>query len=183
MAEGWTKDWERRIVNGVYPLRRFLGRSNHSVVFLTEYKAQGIVPSRDQDPAGQSGADGGATGSLEDRGDTVASSLDPASRLGALPTRRAQFSVRRDGLCGTAPGPAASQPRADAPRGARPAAGTLDALAYLHGHNLVQGGLKPSNFLVVHDQLKLASDTVRPAGEGSGTPFHRCTTPRKPTTA
>jgi serine/threonine protein kinase len=41
---------------------------------------------------------------------------------------------------------------------------TLDALAYLHGKNLVQGGLKPPNFLAVGDQLKLASDTIRPAG-------------------
>ena len=42
MTEDWTKQWERRIVNGVYPLRRFLGRSNHSVVFLTECVAQNI---------------------------------------------------------------------------------------------------------------------------------------------
>jgi TonB family protein len=44
---------------------------------------------------------------------------------------------------------------------------TLDALAFLHRKNLVQGRLKPANFLVVNDQLKLASDTVRPAGEPS----------------
>src|ERR1700675_159667 len=43
MTEDWTKEWERRIVNGVYPLRRFLGRSNHSVVFLTECKAQNVA--------------------------------------------------------------------------------------------------------------------------------------------
>ena len=43
MAEEWTKEWERRIVNGVYPLRRFLGRSNHSVVFLTESSAQNVA--------------------------------------------------------------------------------------------------------------------------------------------
>ena len=42
---------------------------------------------------------------------------------------------------------------------------TLDALAFLHRKDLVQGQLKPANFLVVNDQLKLASDTVRPAGE------------------
>ena len=41
----------------------------------------------------------------------------------------------------------------------------LDALAFLHRKNLVQGQLKPANFMVVGDQLKLASDTVRPAGE------------------
>ena len=43
MTEDSTKEWERRVVNGVYPLRRFLGRSNHSVVFLTEYKAQNLA--------------------------------------------------------------------------------------------------------------------------------------------
>jgi TonB family protein len=41
---------------------------------------------------------------------------------------------------------------------------TLDALAFLHGRNLVHGQLKPPNILVVDDQLKLASDTIRPAG-------------------
>src|SRR6202030_6429 len=41
----------------------------------------------------------------------------------------------------------------------------LDALAFLHGQSLVQGELKPANLLVVNDQLKLASDNVRPAGE------------------
>jgi serine/threonine protein kinase len=44
---------------------------------------------------------------------------------------------------------------------------TLDALAFLHRKNLVQGQLKPPNFLVVNDQLKLASDTIRRAGEST----------------
>ena len=44
---------------------------------------------------------------------------------------------------------------------------TLNALAFLHGKSLVQGQLKPSNILAVDDQLKLASDTVRPAGEST----------------
>jgi TonB family protein len=44
---------------------------------------------------------------------------------------------------------------------------TLDALAFLHSRNLVHGQLKPSNVLVVADELKLASDTVRPAGEAA----------------
>ena len=42
---------------------------------------------------------------------------------------------------------------------------TLNALEFLHRANLAQGGLKPSNVLVVGDQLKLASDTVRVIGE------------------
>jgi hypothetical protein len=43
---------------------------------------------------------------------------------------------------------------------------TLDALAFLHGRTLVQGQLKPANILVVGDQLKLASDTIRRVGTG-----------------
>jgi TonB family protein len=43
----------------------------------------------------------------------------------------------------------------------------LDALAFLHGQDLVQGQLKPTNILVVGDQLKLAADTVRRLSEGA----------------
>jgi TonB family protein len=42
----------------------------------------------------------------------------------------------------------------------------LDALAFLHGRSMLQGQLKPSNILVVGDQLKLASDTIRRVSEG-----------------
>jgi TonB family protein len=41
---------------------------------------------------------------------------------------------------------------------------TLDALAFLHREKWIQGQLKPSNFLVVNDHLKLAIDTIRPVG-------------------
>jgi TonB family protein len=44
---------------------------------------------------------------------------------------------------------------------------TLNALAFLHGRNLVQGQLKPANILVVGDQLKLASDRIRRVSEGT----------------
>src|SRR3569833_4758018 len=43
----------------------------------------------------------------------------------------------------------------------------LDGLAFLHTRNQVQVQLKPSNILVVGEQLKLASDTIRPAGEAA----------------
>jgi TonB family protein len=44
---------------------------------------------------------------------------------------------------------------------------TLDALAFIHGQNLVHGQLKPANILGVGDQLKLASDTIRRVGEST----------------
>jgi TonB family protein len=42
-----------------------------------------------------------------------------------------------------------------------------DALAYLHGQGLVHGNLKPSNVLGVGDAVKITSDTVSP-GDPSG---------------
>jgi outer membrane biosynthesis protein TonB len=42
---------------------------------------------------------------------------------------------------------------------------TLQALSFLHARNLVQGQLKPANMLAVGDNLKLATDTVRPISE------------------
>ena len=41
----------------------------------------------------------------------------------------------------------------------------LSALNFLHRNGLVQGQVKPTNLLVVGDQLKLASDTIRSAGK------------------
>jgi TonB family protein len=42
---------------------------------------------------------------------------------------------------------------------------TLGALEYLHRAHMAHGSLQPSNVLVVGDQLKLASDTLRFIGE------------------
>lgn len=40
----------------------------------------------------------------------------------------------------------------------------LDALSYIHSQGMAHGHLKPSNILVVNDQLKLSSDSLQPVG-------------------
>jgi TonB family protein len=168
MAEGWTKDWERRIVNGVYPLRRFLGQSDHSVVFLTDHKGQNIIRAAIKIlPANP------ALTEAQLAHWRTAATLSHPHLMRFLDSGRCQLGghdflfvvmdYAEQNLGQLLPS------RALTPLEVRDLLpGTLDALAYLHGQNLVQGGLKPSNFLVVHDQLKLASDTVRPAGESPG---------------
>ena len=41
----------------------------------------------------------------------------------------------------------------------------LDALSYLHERGFVHGALKPSNIMVVENQLKLSVDSIEVAGK------------------
>jgi serine/threonine protein kinase len=165
--EIWTK-WESQIVNGLFPLRRFLGRSNHSVVFLTEFRAQNLpkaaiklVPA---DPA--------VDESQLARWQRIAALSHPhlirildsgRCMLGGHPFLFVVMEYAEQTLAQILPH------RPLTPDEVREMLiPTLDALAYLHRKNLVQGQLKPVNFLVVNDQLKLASDTIRSAGDPAG---------------
>src|ERR1700676_5095621 len=167
MIEIWTK-WESQIINGLFPLRRFLGRSNHSVVFLTEYKAQNLakaaiklVPEDPADPAA-------AEAQLSNWKRIAALShphlirtLDSGRcKLGGHPFLFVVMEYAEQTLAQILPH------RDLTPDEVREMLKpTLGALAYLHHNRLVQGQLKPPNFLVVNDQLKLASDTVRAFGD------------------
>jgi TonB family protein len=162
----WTK-WEGQVINGVFPLRRLLSGSGQSAVFVTDYKTQSLpnaalklVPAT---PAL-------AQGQLSHWTAAAALShphlirLFEAGRcqLGGLPFLFAVMEYADQTLSQILP------QRALTPDEAREMLlPILHALAFLHGKNLVQGQLKPSNILVVEDQLKLASDTVRPAGEST----------------
>ena len=166
MTEVWTK-WESQVINGVFPLRRLLSGSQHGAVFLTEYKAQNypaaaikLVP---EDPA---------------LGDVKLSNLKVAEGL-SHPHLMRLFEAGRCRLDGEPflfvvmeyAEQCLSQilpQRALTPEEVREMlVPTLDALAFLHHRGLVQGRLKPANFLVVNDQLKLASDTIRAAGDST----------------
>jgi serine/threonine protein kinase len=165
MTEDWTKEWERRIVNGLYPLRRFLGRSNHSVVFLTECKAHNVAQAAIKIlPANPSLTEAQLAHWR------MLATLSHPHLIRLLDAGRCQLGghnflfvvmdLAEQNLAQILPGRPLTP---DEVRDLLPA--TLDALAYLHGMNLAHGGLKPPNFLVVDDQLKLASDTIRPTGE------------------
>ena len=167
-TEIWTK-WESQVVNGSFPLRRFLGRSNHSVVFLTECRAQNLVNAAIKIiPADPARAE-----SQLSRWQLAAGLSHPhlirlldagRCKLGGHPFLFIVTEYAEQNLAQILPH------RALTPSEVRDMlTPTLDALAFLHGQNLVHGQLKPSNFLVVNDQLKLSSDTIRSAADTTGT--------------
>ena len=166
MSEVWTR-LEGEVVNGEFPLRRCLGSSDHSGVFLTEYAAQNLshaalklVPAiptlAESQLAHWSAAASVAhphlirlfeTGRCQIAGlHYLYVIMDYAEQnLGQLLLHRALSE---------------NEVREMLPM-------TLEALGYLHSRDLVQGQLKPSNVLVIDNQLKVASDTIRPAGEAT----------------
>lgn len=165
-TEAWT-DWESQVVNGVYPLRRFLGGSNHSAAFLTEYKAENLADAAIKFIP----ADTLETEAQLVQWGTVATLSHP-HLVRLFDMGRCQFGGRgflfvvmeyaEQTLAQILPRRALSPGEAG-----ELLLPTLDALAFLHGNSLVHGQLKPSNFVVVNDRLKLASDTIRPTGSST----------------
>jgi hypothetical protein len=163
-TEVWV-GWENQIVNGVYPLRRFLGGSNHSAVFLTQYRPEGVtnaaiklVPADTLETEAQLVRWGTAATlnhphliRLFDVGRChiggrvylyVVMEYADQTLAQLLPRRALSPEETRDMLI--------------------PA---LSALNFLHRNSLVQGQMKPTNLLVVGDQVKLASDAIRSTGK------------------
>jgi TonB family protein len=164
MTEVWPQ-WQGEVINGVYPLRRLLNGSDHSAVFLTECKAQDIPNAAIKFVP----AERVLSEVQLSHWRTAASLSHPHlirlldaghCQLGGRPFLFVVMEYAEQTLAQVLPH------RALTPDEVREMLlPTLDALAFLHRKNLVQGQLKPANLLVVNDQLKLASDTVRPAGE------------------
>jgi serine/threonine-protein kinase len=164
-SEVWTR-WQGHLINGIFPLGRFLGCSDHSGVFLTRSAA---LPS---DVAIKLVPTNRAQAELQlPRWKRASRLAHPhllrllelgGCQLDGLPYLYCVMEYADQTLAQLL------QHRALTDDEARemlvPA---LDALAFLHGRNLVQGQLKPANILVVGDQLKLASDTIYRARQGA----------------
>ena len=168
-TETWAK-WESQTVNGVFPLRRFLGKSSHSVVFLTEYAAGNVAEA--------------AIKLIPENPALTESQLSQWRRVAAMPHPHL-IRLFDSGHCEIGGHPfffvvmeLAEQTlaqilphRALTPEETRGLLlPTLDALGFLHAKGLAQGQLKPSNILVVSDQIKLASDAIRTGGGENGAP-------------
>jgi TonB family protein len=163
-TEIWTR-WESQVVNGVFPLRRFLGRSNHSVVFLTECRRQNlpnaaikIIP---EDPAHAELQLARWRAAADLSHPHLMQLLDAGRcKLGGHPFLFVVTEYAEQNLAQLLPHRGLTSE--EAREMLTPA---LDALAFLHGKGLVQGQLQPPNLLVVNDRLTLSIDGVRPRAE------------------
>jgi serine/threonine-protein kinase Stk1 len=159
MSRDW-RQWEGQVVNGTFPLRQYLGGSDHSAVFLTERR--GRDPQR---AAIKLIAVDPANAALRLARWEFAAKLSHPHLLRLFETGSCQLDnivllyvvmeYAEENLALILP------QRALTPDEARdllePA---LDALAYVHGKSLVHGSIKPSNIMAAQDQLKLSSDTL-----------------------
>jgi hypothetical protein len=164
MSATWTR-WQGHVVNGTFLLERYIGGSDHSGVFSTKsatyHSSQAVVK-------------------LIPTTRAVAQARLPVWKEVSRLTHRHLLGLFECGSCQFDGSPYlyVVMERADQTLAhllqhrtltdnetREMLAPTLDALAFLHGQKLVQGQLKPSNILVVGDQLKLASDTIRRVGK------------------
>lgn len=159
----WSR-WEGHVVNGMFPLLRFLGSSGQDAVFLSEYNA-----GKSLDVAIKLVPALGSQAEAQLANWRTAAALSHPNLIRLFDMGRCQlggreflFVVMEHGEQSLAQ---VLSDRALEPAEARALLlPTLDVLAFLHRNQLVHGRLNPSNILAVGDQLKLTSDAVRPAG-------------------
>jgi TonB family protein len=164
MTEAWTQ-WEGHLVNGKFQLKKYLGGSDESAVFLTE------DPGREPQPAAiKLIAAGPGNAELQLARWGVAQRLPHPHLIRLLHTGRCRLDSRElifavmeyaeENLAQVLP------QRALTPQEAREMlAPTLGALAFLHGQGYVHGHLAPANVMAIKDQLKLTSDSMCRIGE------------------
>jgi serine/threonine-protein kinase len=153
-----ARKWEGLVVDGKFPLRQWLGGSEHSAVFLTER------PGQAQKVAIKLIAQGSEAERQLSRWRAAAQLSHPhlmrifeagRCQVGGQPLLYLLVEYAEEDLSQILP--------------QRPLAPTevtdllpalLDALSYLHGKGFVHGRVKPSNVHAMGDQLKLSADQI-----------------------
>jgi serine/threonine protein kinase len=165
MTATW-KQWEGQLVNGKFRLRRYLGGSAHSAVFLTDYDdrepqsaAIKLVPEDSPDAERQLDSWRLAA--------TVLShphliQLFQAGRCKIGDVKLVYVVMERadEDLFQIIPQRPLTETEANDTL--KPA---LDVLAYIHAKGAVHGRIKPANIMACGDHLKLSSDGLRRTGD------------------
>ncbi len=170
-SELW-KNWEGRVVDEKFPLRQWLGGSDHSAVFLTE--RTGAAPQKAVIKLIR--AESGSDSNSNSNDDTQLSRWASAAKLSHAHLIRL-FECGRSAIDGTPLLyvvmefaeenlaeilPLRALSPAEVSEMLRP---TAESLAYLHDSGFAHGSIKPSNIMAVDNQLKISADSLRKIGE------------------
>jgi len=163
-----SKKWEGRVVDGKFPLRQWLGGSDHSAVFLTERSgtekaAIKLIAAHDHS-ATNHGAE-----NLLSRWAVTARIAHP-NLIRMFEFGRCQLGEERflyvvmeqadEDLGQIIP----QRPLAPA-EVAEMLPFIVEALSFLHGQGFVHGAMKPSNVFAVGNRVKISADNLHNAGE------------------
>jgi TonB family protein len=164
MSSDVWKKWEGQVVDHKYQLQRYLGTTDHSLVFLAEF----------HDPEPRQAAVKFISAEFGNKDEQIAAWKD-ASNLshpnliqiyGAGLCQIEEMSLlyvateyAEENLAQVLP-----QRALMAEEASQVLNTVVDVLVYLHGMNLVHGHIKPSNILANGEVLKVSSDTIFPGG-------------------
>jgi TonB family protein len=160
-----------QLVDGRFPLRRLLGTTQNSAVFLTD-----LPNERPSEPATEAAIklipeDPDTAGQQLERWKTAAALSHPGllrilhfgrSAVDGSPCLFVVMELASENLGELLPRRALTPEEASGMMS--PVLATLD---FLHEKGLVHGGVKPSNILAKRDAIKLSPDRILPAGESS----------------
>lgn len=164
------KRWEGRVVDGKFPLRHWLGGSDHSAVFLTERLGSGSPKAAIK----LISADVFSTDNL-DKAAQLARWVESATLSyphliqlfecgrGKIDDNKFLYVVMEyaeENLAQILPQRALSPEEVN-----DMLSPTAEALAFLHQCGFAHGHIKPANIMAVDNQLKISSDGLRKIGE------------------
>ncbi|GAC1429349.1 MAG: hypothetical protein NVS1B11_14830 [Terriglobales bacterium] len=163
LLDGWNQ-WEGQSVNGEFPLRQYLGGSDHSAVYLTEQGAPSAPKAAIKFVRAGTNPEAQLSQWRSAAGVTHPGLLrihkTGRCRLGGQDLLFVVMDYAEDNLSQILPQRVLTSEEAR-----EMLTPTLEALAFLHAKGLVHGDLKPSNILAAREQIKLSSDRVRRNGE------------------
>ena len=164
MSDSW-KQWEGQVVNGTFPLRRFLGGSEQGGVFLVDQSAGGNAQTviKIMSAASVDASDRlrqwKAAGGL-DHPNVIRMFESGRCELGGTDFLYVQTEYAEESLSQILPERALTEGETRQVLDA-----VLKGLAYIHGKGLVHGRVKPANILAAGDVVKLSSDSLCAVGE------------------
>jgi TonB family protein len=165
MSDLW-KRWEGQLVDGKFPLLRYLGGSEDCAVFLTErYEGEGLVKAAVKVISEAPEDSELQLSRWQQASELSHPHLIPLHEIGrfeldSAPLVYVVMECAEENLAQVLPG------RPLTPAEARAMLeSVLDALAYIHRKGFVHGHIKPANIMASGDQLKVSSDGLRRAGE------------------